>query len=424
MTNTLRRGIRTTTTVNPDSVVPDINVILKRASPWRSQLSNLLEMVSETGAPKTKKVRIANYISFDPLDDCAFVAAGTGGESRLARISVAQSNVAQLSNDMFYQPGDELYLIDNDQAVEVVATPFAKSKRAYGTVSDTLLGTTGTGLSAPGTIVVRTIKAVPYRNVPLKQLQVLGRAVAEGQDYDTQPFQRDVMYDVAFVERIDTSWQATDEETKYIRTYGIPNDFKFQQEESIHDIKTNRELRLLMGQREVDMTDPKAPLYRMGGLLDYIRTNVTVYNPDATTNFERTVRTFMTEQAFKYTPNGMEKYVLCGLRALGRLSQHFDQIRRVDVRSNPKLRLAGLDIQTYEWLGQTIHIVPYQHFRVGTKMEDWMLVVDVPNIELKTAMNFTVKNTTLANQRRESFYCEWAGTMLVHQEYTHALLRT
>ena len=422
-TSTLRRGMRTTTTVNPDSIVPDINIILKRATPWRSQLSNLLELVSETGAPKTKKVRIGNYMSFDPLDECSLVTVGTGSEERFAVISVAQSNVANNSNAMFYQPGDELYLIENDQTVEVVATPYLKHTR-YAQLSNTLLGTTNTGLTPAGQIAVRVIKAVPFRNVPLKQLQLLGRAVAEGQDYNTAPFQRDATYDMNLVERIDTSWQATDEETKYIRTYGIPNDFKFQQEEAIQDIKTQRELRLMFGQREIDTVDPKSPLYRMGGVLDFVRTNVMSYNPSSTTNFEKVVRNWMTEHAFKYTPNGMEKYVLCGLKALGRLSEQFDQIRRVDMRSNPKLKAAGLDIQTYDWLGQTIHIIPYQHFRIGTKHEDWMLALDVPNIELKTAMNYTVKNTTLPNQRLESFYCEWAGTVLVHQEYTHALLRT
>jgi len=418
-----RRGIRTTTTVNPDSVVPDINVILKRSTPWRSQLSNLLELVSETGAPKTKKVRIADYMSFDPLDECALITAGTGGEERFAVISVAQSNVSKQSNAMFYQPGDELYLIDNDQTVEVVATPYARNLR-YAVLSDGLLGTVGTGLTPAGQVAVRVIKAVPFRNVTLTQLQLIGRAVAEGQDYDTAPIQRDAMYNVNFVERIDISWKATDEETKYIRTYGIPNDFKFQQEESIQDIKTQRELRMMFGQREVDMTDPKAPLYRMGGVLDFIRTNVMAYNPTSTTNFEKVIRTWMTDHAFKYTPNGMEKYVLSGLGALNRLTTTYDSIRRVDMRANPKLRAAGLDLQTYEWLGQTLHIIPYQHFRVGTKHEDWMLALDVPNLELKTAMNFTVKNTTLANQRQESFYCEWSGTVLVNQEYTHSLLRT
>ncbi|GIW57160.1 MAG: hypothetical protein KatS3mg083_105 [Candidatus Dojkabacteria bacterium] len=419
----LRRGIRTTQTVNPDSIVPPIDIILKRATPWRSQLTNLLEKIGSGPKPRQKKVRIANYISFDPLDECQLETVGTGGWERYARIVVAQNNVLGSPTEMFYQPGDELLLIDTDQVVEVVATP-SKKHDLYPAVPDTLGGATN-GFSAPGTVVVRTVKPVPFINATLTQFQYLGHPIREGQDYDTEPLQRDVIYDANFVERIDVSWSATDEETEYIKVYGIPDDFRFQQEEAIYDIKTQRELRCMFGQRSVDFTNPRQPKYNMGGVLDFIRTNVMVYNPDGITNPERLLRTWMTEQLFRYTPNGNEKYVLIGLRALARLTETFDNIRRVDIKTNQQeLKAAGLNIQTYEWLGQIIHIIPYQHFRIGTKYEDWVLGLDLPNIELRTAIDFRVKNTTLPNQRRMTFFCEWAGTILVHQEYTHALLRT
>jgi len=421
-----RRGMRTTETVNPDNVIPDIDDILYRSDPTKSQLSNILDQIPGGKEPKTKKVQVRLYNTFDPLDEITAITLGTSGngETQYARISMAQRSVRATTDDMFYQPGDTLAL-DNGQQVMVVVTPtkFLASALPGGDLSTALTGNTATA-TAPGDIVVRNVDNAPIRTGNIQWVQYMGHPLYEGEPVQQSAIQRDVYFDANYVEHLERVMECTEDETKYIQMYGVKQDMQFQKEETLQEIKQDVELKYMFGTRNILQDIKNQPKHLMGGLLYFIRSNVMVYNPAAVVDWEKLIQDWMVQHVFRITPNGMEKTVFCGEIAHVNFMRAFRDYRRIELTNSKKMQASGLDVTTYKLGSRTINLVDYRHFRLGTKWENWMLALDLPELEKRVKTNFTIREATLPTERVIRYAVDWEGTLACHREQSHAILRT
>lgn len=421
-----RRGLRTTQTVNPDNILPDIEDILYRADPTKSQLSNILDQIRGGKEPVSKKVTVRLYDSFDPLDEIVAITLGdvADGEQQYARLTMAQRSVRATTNDMFYQPGDTL-AADNGQQFMVVMTPTRALLSAIpgGALTTGLTGNTTTR-TAPGDIVVRNVDAAPIRVGNIQWVQFMGHTLYEGEPVQQQSIQRDPYFDANYVEHLERVMECTEDETKYIKTYGVKTDMQFQKEEMLHEIKQDVELKYMFGIRNIHQDFDNQPKHFMGGLLYFVRSNIMTYNPFAVTDYEKLIQDWMVQHVFRITPNGMEKTIFCGEIAHINFMRAFKDMRRIETTAGKKAQLAGLDIETYKLGSRTINLVDYKHFRLGTKWEHWMLALDLPELEKRIKTNFSIRKANTDLERVIRYAVDWEGTLAVHREQSHALLRT
>lgn len=421
-----RRGLRTTQTVNPDNVVPDIDEILYRAEPTKSQLSNILDQLPGGKEPKSKKIQVRLYNSFDALDEITSITLGlsANSESHYARFTMAQRSVRATTDDMFYQPGNTLAL-DNGQQVMVVMTPsrYLASALPGGVLTTALTGNTTTA-TAPGDIVVRNVDGTPIRAGNIQWVQFMGHPIYEGEPVQQQSIQRDVYFDANYVEHLERVMECTEDETKYIKTYGSVQDMQFQKEETLQEIKQDVELKYMFGTRNMLQDIKNQPKHFMGGILYFIRTNVMVYNPATVTDWENTIQDWMVQHVFRNTPNGMEKTVFCGEIAHLNFMRAFSSYRKIEMTASKKMQASGLDVSTYKLGARTINLVDYRHFRLGTKWQDWMVALDLPELETRIKTNFTIRPATLPTERVVRYAVDWEGSLACHREQSHAVLRT
>lgn len=428
MPSTHRLGIRTTQTVNPQDVLPDVDEILRRADPTLSQLETILDHLPSGKPPKAKRIDVRQYMSFDPLDRVTGVAVGTAGnnEQRFARLAVAQrSLLATTPQNMIYQPGDKIVL-DSGQVCEVVATPVAQLQ-GLPQLSAALTGTTVGGNPPPGEIIVRVVQPVAFNpNWTGGWLQFIGHTIYEGEPVQSLPWQRDVIYDYNYVEHIERVMECTEDETEFITLRGSAKDMQFQREETLYEIKQDVELLYMFGRRSYDMTIPNQPKLHMGGVLDFISSgNVMVYNPNAPNlNFEQLIRTWMTNQLFRVCPNGMRKTVFIGERLSDAFMQVFDSLRRIQADKQAVKNVGGVTISTYEFNGRIIDLVTYRHFRVETPWSWWAVGLNLPALETRIKKKYQIRDATLPNERVIRYAVEWQGSLAVHLRDSHALLRT
>lgn len=427
MPSTHRLGLRTTQTVNPQDILPDIDEVLRRADPTLSQLETILDHLPSGKPPKAKRVDVRQYMSFDPLDQVIAVVPGTAAnnEQRFARLTMAQrSLIATTATNMIYQPGDKLVL-DSGQVVEVVATPTLVLS-GLPNLSAALVGAATGQNPPPGDIIVRCVQPVPFNaSWTGGWAQFLGHTLYEGEPVQQYPWQRDVIYDFNYVETIERVMECTEDETEFITLRGSAKDMQFQREEMLHEIKQDVELLYMFGRRSFDMTVPAQPKLHMGGVLDFVRTNVSVYNPNAPNiNFEQLIRTWMTNQVFRVCPNGMRKMVFVGERLSDAFMATFDSLRRVDAGKQAIKNVGGVSVTSYEFNGRTIDLVTYRHFRIQTPWSWWALALNIPSLETRIKKKYVVRDATLPTQRVYRYAVEWQGTLACHLEETHALLRT
>jgi hypothetical protein len=427
MPSTHRLGLRTTQTVNPQDTLPDIDEILRRADPTLSQLETILDHLPGGKPPKAKRIDVRQYMSFDPLDRVTNVVVGTAAnnEQRFARLEVQQrSLLATTAVNMIYQPGDKLVL-DNGQVVEVVATPVGQLT-GLPQLSAALTGTTAGGNPPPGWVIVRVVQPVAFNpNWTGGWIQFLGHTIYEGEPVQSKPWQRDVIYDYNYVEHIERVMECTEDETEFITLRGSAKDMQFQREETLHEIKQDVELLYMFGKRSFDMTIPDQPKLHMGGVLDFITTNVMVYNPNnPNLNFEQLVRTWMTNCLFRVCPNGMRKTVFVGERLSDAFMQVFDNLRRIQADKQAVKNVGGVSVTTYEFNGRIIDLVTYRHFRVETPWSWWAVGLNIPSLETRIKKKYQIRDATLPNERVYRYAVEWQGSLAVHLRDSHALLRT
>lgn len=425
--NNARRGKRTTTNVNPQSVKPDLSAQVRSLSPEAMPMISLLEKIGSGPKPKNKRVGTRKHYAFDHLDTATAVTVGTAGEERFAQLTMAQVSRPQVRGAMFYQPQDKLTIVETGQVVEVWITPDAAYK-VNGSEVTLTAGLTGgtTTRSAAGTICVRVVEPVNFIDPGgATDTYFLGRTIWESQPVEAVGVMEDELFDFNFVEHKETVVEATNDQIEFIETYGglgSTDDFSFQQKQTFSNMKKDVNYLSFWGERAVNFDQPSRPTYHMRGLMNAIQTNVTVYNPTATADFENLVSEFMYKQAFRYNNGSNRKMAFCGPNFLHNFNKAFREYRRSDI--NVSKQMPGLDIQTYTWMGYTLDLVRNEIFRLDTKHADWCVVVDPAQAELRVAKNFETFPYNLANEREKKIASEWQGTIAWHLEEHHALLRT
>lgn len=420
--NNTRRGLRTTQTVNPQNVRPSVSEQIRELYPEATPIVYLMEKLSNAGKPKSKKVQVRKYYATDMLDQLTAATAGTAGEARFGRITVAQTSRPGQSGILYY-PQDKLYIVATGQTVEVWMTPDAayKVNGSEVTLSAGLTGNTTTR-SAPGTIVVRVVEPVNFVAPSSSDFWHLGRTIWESQPIGAQSYQRDVVFDYNFVEHKEWVLECTEDEMDYIDTYGSIKDWDFQKKQTIREAKDQVDSTMWFSERHINYDQPNRPTHHMRGILNAIKTNVTLYNPQQTNlDFEQLVSDFMYKQAFLHQ-GSKRKFAFVGAEFLNNFQKAFRDYRRSDI--NVSKQTPGLNITSYVWMDYQIDLIRNERFRLGTPMSHWCCVVDPMEIDVHLAKNYETRPYNLPTEREKKLMIEWSGTVAFHFEEHHALLRT
>lgn len=424
--NTARRGVRTTQTVDPMSqALPELSAQIRTLSPEAMPIISVLEKIGKGPAPKTKKVEVRKHYGFDHLDFISAVTVGTAAETRFANITVDQSSRPQTRGSMFYRPQDKIYIMATQQVVEVVMTEDAAYQVNGADISLTtgLTGNTATR-SAPGTIVVRVVQPVNFTSFTTSHMLYLDRTIWESQTVGAESVQEETVFDYNFVEHKEAVIEVTEDQMNFVQMRGTMNDFSWQQTQMIERFKKSIAYSATFGDRAVNYDQNNRPTYHMRGLIPSIQTNVTVYDPTTTTDFETLVSEFMYKQAFRYNNGLKRKIAFAGGNFMNNFNKAFKEFRRSDF--NQSKQTPGLQIESYHWMGYTIDLVRNELFRLDTPQSDWLCVMDPAQAELRVAKNFETwpYGGRVIGERNKKLVVEWQGTIAYHLEEHHALLRT
>lgn len=423
--NSTRRGIRTSQTVNPQSVKPHLNEQIRTLRPEATPVIYLAEKLKSVGKPKSKKVQVRKYYATDMLDLASSATLGlvADGETRFARLVIAQPSRPNLSG-LIYHPQDKIYIPATGQTVEVVMTPTAayQINGSDMTLTTTITGSTTTR-SLAGTIVVRVVEPVAFVDPGANaDIWNMGRTIWESQPIQAVSLQRDLVYDYNYLEHKEAVIEVTQDELDYIEQYGGLKDFDFQKTETISELKEQVDLTCWYGERAVNYDQTNRPTYHTRGILNSIRTNVTVYNPtQAGLDFETLVSDFMYKQAFKHQ-GAMRKTAWVGAEFLNNFNKAFREFRRSDI--NVSKQTPGLNITTYDWMGYTLDLVRNERFRLGTPQSHWCCVLDPEQLDVYIGKNYETRPYALPTEREQKIMIEWSGAVVCHLEEHHALLRT
>lgn len=429
-TSLARPGLRTTQTINPDLIIPEVSDKIVHIAPEATPLITLGEKLGYGAPPKTHKPRVIDYYETDQFDQVTAVVAGTGTETRFQNWTMANRSRPTTGGAMFYQPQDKFCCITTGQIFEVIITEDAAMKRngADMTLSTGLTGNT-TNRSAAGTIVVRVVEAVPAIAFTSGDVVYLGRSISESQDIEASSYQRDPVFDFNYVEHKEKVFICNEDQRNLIQTVGKFNDFTFQQEQTLLEMKKEVEYNAMFSERAINYDRNNVePTRHMRGLIPSIKTNVTVYDPTAITpgnGFELLVSQFMNEQAFRYNGQNREnrKIALCGPRFLHNFGVAFANYRRMGVNNERRVN-AGFVVESYYWQGFTLDLIRTDVLRQGTKLQDWCVVIDPKFAEWRIKKRFETRFYQLPTERKMKFMVEWQGTIAWHAEEHHALLRT
>jgi len=215
----------------------------------------------------------------------------------------------------------------------------------------------------------------------------------------------------------------TEDQVHLVQTVGKIPDWNFQQKAMMREFKVDVDYNALFSERSIDFTIKDQPKRHMRGLKHDIKTNVSYYDPTATTDFELMMNNFAYEQAFRYNPNGEKtKLGLAGGRLLVDFNMNFRQYRRTS-RLDDVGKKIGLDIQSFYIPGGfTINMVKSEALK--GKMENWLFLIDPKLMEWRIKKDYNTRNYKLDNERIEKIMIEWQGSIAWHVEQAHALLRT
>lgn len=421
--NLSRPGVRTTQTVNPQAVKRDIDELVRILDPESTPMLTIADYMGKGKAPKSKKMEVMQMNTFDPWDETTSTVIGTGAESRYMRITPLQKSRPTTNNSMYYYPQDQIYVSKTGQNLVVVMTPDACYQKSGADVPLTT-GLTGntTTRSAAGTIVVMNQDPSPIIDFQTSDFVFQGRTIWESQPVGGISRQQDVLFDVNYVEHKECILTMTDDQIRYNDMYGTIKDFNMQQKLTLSDFKKAIHYQLVFGERNWDLIEPNRPTIRTRGVVSSIKTNVMLYDPFQTDDFETLVSTFMDEQAFRHNPNGRKKIAYCGQKFLSNFSKSFKEYRRSDLSDYKPT--PGLQVESYRWNGNSLSLIRDETFRQGTPHENWCMVVDPLESELCVALDFVHRDVTLANQRDKTWMWEWEGGIKHHREESSALLRT
>ena len=430
--NIIKPGASSSTTRNPKVLAEDISNEIRVLRPEATPLLTLSQYLPKGKTPVSHKVQTVQYYSFSHKDysPVCITGASIGSQwQRFGKIKLNQPSRPDVQDSMFYQPQDKLFIGATGQTVEVVMTPVASITMSVNNQSSFVADPAFTGNTAvtcePGFVIVRPVKAEPFKGYSSSDVIFLGRTIYESQNVEATPYNRDILFDCNFVEHKEAVIEMTEDQKDLVKTTLGKPDWNWQQEETMDEFKRSIENNLMFSDRAVDMSIPGRPKRHMMGLYHAIRSNVSVYNPFATTNFENLLSNFCFDQAFNYTPNGNKKIAICGARFLYNFNQQFNQFRRLD-GTNPSDKKVGLDLDTYVLPGgfELKLIRSDQMLPRNTKFEHWCFVIDPKEMDLRIVKNFNTKLYANANERVSKLAIEWQGTISWHREESMALLKT
>jgi len=421
-------GARSSTSMNPKNMLQDITEKIHILRPEASPLQSIFQYIKRGAKPKSHKVEVMQYHAADPYDYCSNVvmgaASGTAGWDRFALLTLDQPSRPETNGSMYYQPQDKLFIVATNQTVEVVMTP----SNAIGTGSGNSLvapaDVTGntTTLTAPGTVLVRSLTPSPILPFTTSDVIAQGRTIYESQRIEAEGHERDLIFDFNYVEHKEATLQMTEDQRYLVQTLSKTPDFDFQQEQTITEFKQKVDMNMLFSERNIDLTVPGRPKRHMNGLFNIIQTNVGVYNPDNVNDWERLVANFMHEMAFRYNPNGNKKIAIAGPRFMANFNLYFK-----DYRLNTQNTIGkdlGLNIDTYNFLGNQLALVRSDVLRQGTPLEHWCFVIDPAEAEQRIVKDYATRFYQNNDERDLKLMVEWQGTVAWHLEQSHALLRT
>jgi len=426
--NRIRPGIVSSVTIDPKRILEDIDLKVRELEPAATPIQTITKYMGVGKPPKSHKIQVKQYHIFDNYDYCSAMTAGTGADARFANLTLDQPSRPSTAGTMYYSPQDKLFIVKTGQVVEIVMTERDSMPLGNNTffshANTTLTGNTTTRTSQ-GTVLVRTIDAVPIIPFTNSDVIYLGRTIYEGQPIQGESKQRDYIYDTNFVEHKEAVLRMTEDQVKLVQVEGNIPEWTFQQQHMLKEFKVSVDYNLLFSERSIDYTVPGGPKRHLRGLFNSIRTNVAVYDPMNVTNFEVMFGNFLYEQAFRYnTSQTYSKIGLAGGRFLFDFNQAFRQYRRTTSLEGVGKKI-GLNFDTYVIPGgHTISLVRTEALRQGTPLENWCFVIDPKMMELRIKKNYESRNYSLATDRIESVMVEWQGTVAWHLEQNNALLRT
>ena len=430
--NIIKPGVSSSTTRNPKTIAEDISNDIRVLRPEATPLLTLSQYLPKGKAPISHKVQTVQYYSFSHKDySPTCIAGSTIGKqwTRFGRIKLNQPSRPDVQDVMFYQPQDKLFIGATGQTVEIVMTPTSNMSMSTDNTSRFVADPAFTGNTSttcePGFVIVRPIKAEPFKAFSSSDIIFLGRTIYEGQRIEAMPNNRDIVYDCNFVEHKEATIEMTEDQKEWVKSSLTKPDWDWQQQEMMEEFKRSIEENLMWSDRSVDMTVPGRPKRHMMGLFHAIKSNVSVYNPFAVTNFENLLSNFCFDQAFSYNPNGTKKIAICGARFLYNFNQQFNQFRRID-GLNPSDKKVGLDLDTYVLPGgfELKLIRSDQMLPRNTPMEHWCFVIDPKEMDLRIVKNFNTRLYANNDERLAKLAVEWQGTISWHREESMALLRT
>lgn len=421
-----RRGTRTSTSVDPRRKEIDIDEKIRILHPEATpiQTAALTGLIRVGKAPISHKVEVMQYDTADCNEFCSAVTLGTGNNTRFARLTLDQAQRPDLQQYMYYMPQEKFFIVETEQVVEVVMTPTAAISyqgNEFNFDNTTLTGNT-TNRSMPGTVIVRNIVPEPIKSFTTSHLIYMGYTAYEGQDYGAQPSQRDVLYDYNFVELKEKTIAMTADQKEWIKTKG-PNDWQFQLEQAIAEMKMEVESTIMWSERSTEGTQ-NAPIHHLRGFHQHLHTNVAFYDPENLEDFEMMFANFAYENGFRYNASDKRRKIgICGSRYLFNFNYAFKDFRRTtSLMLNQDV---GFDIDTYKLPGGfELVLMRSEYLSQNTKLENWLYVMDPTQAEMRLVKNYTTHFYHLENQRMHSLAIEWQGTVAWHLEQTHALLRT
>lgn len=416
-------GTRTSQTVNPQTLVKDVDDQVRSLEPEATPLLAINKIIGNGPVPKSRKMEVMQHYAFDNWDEVTAVTLGTGAEIRYARLALSQKSRPAVNGSMFYYPQDTFYITATGQNVVAVVTPDAAYK-VNGTEMTLGTGLTGntTTRSVAGSIVVMNIEQSAMVSFTTSDIVFTGRTIYESQAIEAQSTQEDVIFDCNYVEHMECVLNLSGDQQKFVKQYGKLNDLNFQQREKLKAFKKQVHYKLWTGERSMELSQTNRPTYYTRGILKSIKTNVTVYDPTQTDDFERLVSNFMEEQAFRWTPNGREKIGYCGVKFLSNFDRAFREYRRSDL--SDKSPTPGFHVNKYFWQGCTLSLIRDETFRQGTSLQNWCVVVDPLESQLCVETNFTGRRYEAPSDRDMKWMWEWVGGIRHHREETSAILRT
>ncbi|MEM1966496.1 MAG: hypothetical protein QXO86_01300 [Nitrososphaerota archaeon] len=437
--NLNRRGVRTSTTIDPRLVLEDIDLKIRTLSPEATPLQTLGEYLGRGPKPKSHRIMVIQEYGFDHYDYATNVvlgqdntAAGGPNELRYASFTVLQASRPGARSQVYYGVQEKFYIVSTGDVVEVVMTPDASiqigpnSQRLQVTQALAQVGSSNTqlvGTCAPNTVVVRNIEPRPIRPFTSSDIIWLGRTIWESQDKEPPSHYRDVVFDVNFVEHKETGLVMTEDQYKWVQFRIGEFDWTFQQRRELEEFKKSVEYNAFFSERAFDPNWGGRPKRHLRGLIHTIQTNVTVYDPFSVQDFEAFFSNFLYSQAFRYNPNGPKKVAFCGARFLYNFNMAFNQYRReTSLETKKKI---GIDIETYVLPGGfELKLIRNDVFRQGTPLEHWCVVCDPLEAEWRIVKDYTSHMVNDPRKRDVELIIEWQGTIAWHREESHALLRT